>query len=191
MEGEEKVQMRMQAVVAAREAESMTAGFRIVNKFNAQQRRLAPEKAEPEIHFREVWPHLTDARWKELNQMALREDLFRSRANLIEQCKSEPLLDAALKLVNHNATFGRSPRDEFYIDPSELLAGMPPDQVEAALARSRRLLDDACNVAMAALNYPQVTRTYEEELERFKRDNPGFSEQSYVLAERRGMVSMR
>lgn len=191
MENEDKASARGQAIVAAREEESMTAGLRVIEKFNAEQRRAGPATADTAIHFQEVWPHLTETRWKELKHQALREDLFRSRANLIAQCKSEPLLDAALKLVNHNATFGRSPRDEFYIDPAELFAGLPAEEVQAALVRSNRMLDDACNVAMAALNYPQAKRSYEEELERFRQDNPGFSEKSYELAERRGMVSMR
>ena len=178
------------AIKAAREAESMTAGVRVIKKFNIGERRVESERADPEIHFQEVWPYLTEAQWKDLCHLVLREDKFRSRAALIEKCKNESLLDAALELVNHNATFGLSPNDEFYIDPSELFQGVPPSQVQEALSRSNRMLSDAINVVMALLNYPQATRTYEEELERFKRDNPSFSEKSYKLAERRNMVGM-
>ena len=52
------------------------------------------------------------------------------------------------------------------------------------------MLSDANNVVMAPLNYPQALQTYEQERERFKRNNPGFSEKSYKLVERQGMVGM-
>jgi hypothetical protein len=190
MEGEEKKDPRGDAIHAAREAESMTAGVRIINKFNIENSRAQSEQTGPDIHFQEIWPYLTEARWKELRQLTFREDLFRSRAALIERCKSEPLLDAALELVNHNGIFRYSSGDELYIDPSELFQGVPPSEIQDALSRARRMLGDANNVVMALFNYPQATRTYEEELERFKRDNPGFSEKSYELAEQRNMIGM-
>ena len=190
MESEDKTELRGQAINAAREAASMTEGVRVINKFNIWERRAGSEQAGPEIHFQEVWPYLTEARWEELRHLAFREDLFRSRAALIERCKSESFLDAAFELVNYNVTFRRSPSDEFYIDPLKLFPGVPPDQLQEAFSRSRRMLSDAINVVMALLNYPLATRTYEEERERFKRDNPGFSEKSYELAERQNMVGM-
>ena len=99
MESEQKMDRRSLAINAAREAESMTSGVRIIKKFNIGERRVESEQADPEIHFQEVWPYLTEARWKELCHLVFREDKFRSRAALIERCKSEPLLDAALRPV--------------------------------------------------------------------------------------------
>ena len=37
---------------------------------------------------------------------------------------------------------------------------------------------------------PSTMQTYEQERERFKRNNPGLSEKSYKLAERQDMVGM-
>lgn len=190
MENEDRMDLRSQAVEAAREAESMTEGFRIVRAFNTRQRCMDPAKAAPEIHFQEVWSYLTEARWKGLEELASREFWFQSRAALIERCRSLPLLDAAFEWVCNRFTFGRSSSDEFYIDQEELFHGVPPDQLEDAIARSERLRGGAGELAMAMLNYPQATRTYEEELEHFRRNNPGFSEETYALAQSRGMVGM-
>ncbi len=111
--------------------------------------------------------------------MEPREDRLKERESYVQRAKAAQLLDAVFLVHYYNAW-----RQKW---------GPPPKQGQYAdtLRLAQRMLDEASHVAMAMLKYPQAARSAEEEMQRFKNNNPGFSEESYTLAVSAAVIAFR
>lgn len=115
------------------------------------------------------------------------------RERHVAEAKESEFLDAVFLIHFYNRDrkrWGPAPKPED-ITPQEVFGGFEADAYEDALKRSKKLLSENGLLGMAFFKYQSVTISYEDAIEQFRSDNPGFSNKSYGLAANAGVRDMR
>lgn len=108
----------------------------------------------------------------------------RERASFVaEACHAA--FPEAVFLVHHYNTRARrrAPEPEPpEVTPEEVFGTFDRERYADALAKARKLSEDAAYVGMAYFKYQGVKHAYAQTRARLRRKNPGFAERSYELA---------
>jgi hypothetical protein len=116
-----------------------------------------------------------------------------TRDRYVRAAQASPLLDAAFLILFYNRDVKRWESDPKppEIDPMEVLPSIREPEFSEALRRARRMYEQASDVGKAFHALETSDRTYEQELEHFKEENPGFGDGCYALAIGAGIREMR
>ncbi len=125
--------------------------------------------------------------------MEISSHSLRERADYIAKAKQAAFLDAVFLMYYYNCDRRRlaghpKPAE---ITPGEVFDDYNVAMYEEALIRSRNLLSGSNTVGMAFFQYPSVSISYEEAVEKLRADNPGFSAKSYNITIDTGLRAMR
>lgn len=117
----------------------------------------------------------------------------RERASFVAEARRAAFLDAAFLVHHYNTRARRWAPDPMppEITPEEVLG--PTDRAlwADALAKARKLSEDAAYVGMAYFRYEGVRHTYAQARALLRRENGGFSERCYELATDAAITDMR
>jgi len=115
--------------------------------------------------------------------------LFRSRgekerAKVVAKARRLSFLDAVFLIHHCNADTRRwwpDPKPP-EIAPEEIFPAFDRGAYDEALAKVRKMRSDASYTGMAYFRYERVTHSFAQARALLRRENPGFSEESYTLA---------
>ena len=115
------------------------------------------------------------------------------RAKYISEAKEATFLDAVFLINYYNRDtkrWGPGPKPED-ITPQEVFSEFDEGAYKDAVRKSQKLFAGNGLVGMAFFKYQSVTISYEDAVENFRDENPGFSDKSYGLAINAGIRDMR